>query len=51
MKLGVLTVPLYDRSIEEAFMYLSKLGVQAVEIGTGGFPGNTHLNLCSKNII
>ncbi|MCL2456995.1 MAG: sugar phosphate isomerase/epimerase [Defluviitaleaceae bacterium] len=44
MKLGVLTVPLYGRGAEEAFEYLSSLGVQAVEIGTGGFPGNTHLN-------
>jgi len=44
MKLGVLTVPLYDRSVEEAFAYLSARGVQAVELGTGGFPGNTHLN-------
>jgi sugar phosphate isomerase/epimerase len=44
MKLGVLTVPLYDRSTEDAFKYLSKLGVQTVEIGTGGFPGNKHLN-------
>lgn len=44
MKLGVLTVPLYDRPVAEAFEYLAKRGVQAVEIGTGGFPGNTHLN-------
>ncbi|MCL2578143.1 MAG: sugar phosphate isomerase/epimerase [Defluviitaleaceae bacterium] len=44
MKLGVFTVPLYDRNVEEAFKYLSNLGVQAVEIGTGGFPANTHLN-------
>jgi sugar phosphate isomerase/epimerase len=40
MKLGVLTVPLYDRSAEEAFRYLSSLGVQTVEIGTGGSPGS-----------
>ncbi|MCL2387394.1 MAG: sugar phosphate isomerase/epimerase [Defluviitaleaceae bacterium] len=44
MKLGVLTVPLYGRSLAEAFGYLAGLGVQSVEIGTGGFPGNTHLN-------
>lgn len=44
MKLGVLTVPLYDRSAEEAFKYLSSLGVQTVEIGTGGSPGNKHSN-------
>ena len=44
MKLGVFTVALYDRSVEEAFKYLSKLGVQCVELGTGGSPGNTHVN-------
>lgn len=44
MKLGVLTVPLYDRSAEEAFKYLSNLGVQTVEIGTGGSPGSVHSN-------
>ena len=44
MKLGVLTVPLYDRTIDTAFEYLSKLGVQCVELGTGGYPGNTHVN-------
>jgi sugar phosphate isomerase/epimerase len=43
MKLGVLTVPLSGLSAEEAFKYLSGLGVQAVEIGAGGFPGNAHL--------
>ena len=44
MKLGVLTVPLYDRPLAKAFEYLSGLGVQSVEIGTGGAPGKTHLD-------
>ncbi len=44
MKLSVFTVPLYDRSTEEAFAYLSQRGVQMVEIGTGGFPGTGHCN-------
>lgn len=44
MKLGVLTVATYDKTLEEAAKYLSSLGVQALEIGTGGCPGNTHLN-------
>lgn len=44
MKLGVLTVPLYGMSLEDALSYLHGLGVQAVEIGVGGCPGNTHLN-------
>ncbi|MCG8500757.1 MAG: sugar phosphate isomerase/epimerase, partial [Firmicutes bacterium] len=44
MKLGVLTVLFGSKSLEETLKYLSGLGVQAVEIGTGGFPGNAHAN-------
>jgi sugar phosphate isomerase/epimerase len=44
MKLGVLTVPLYGLPAEEAFAYLASLGVQQLEIGVGGYPGNKHLN-------
>jgi len=44
VKLGVLTVPLYDRPLAEALEYLARLGVQAVELGTGGCPGTTHLD-------
>ena len=44
MKLGVLTVPLYDRPVAQAFEYLAKLGVQTVELGTGGYPGTKHLD-------
>ncbi len=44
MKLGVLTVPLYDRSFEEALKWLSERGVHTLEVGNGGFPGNTHIN-------
>ncbi|MCL2030677.1 MAG: sugar phosphate isomerase/epimerase [Oscillospiraceae bacterium] len=42
MKLGVFTVALGDRSAEEAFAWLSARGVQAVEIGCGGYPGRAH---------
>ena len=42
MKLSVFAVLLQDRSFEEACKYLSERGVQAVEIGCGGFPGKTH---------
>lgn len=42
MKLGVLTVPLYSMPLEEALSYLSGLGVETVELGAGGYPGNTH---------
>ncbi|MDP4153201.1 MAG: sugar phosphate isomerase/epimerase [Bacillota bacterium] len=44
MKLGVLTVPLYDMSLEDTVKYLSSLGVEALELGTGGSPGKKHLN-------
>ena len=44
MKLGVLTVPLYDRGVEEAFAWLSKRGVESVELGSGGAPGTGHCN-------
>ena len=45
MKLGVLTVPLQNLPAEEAFAYLSGLGVQAVELGTGGYTNGNHLPL------
>ena len=42
MKIGVLTVLLSDRPFEEALDYLVELGVEAVEVGTGAYPGNAH---------
>ena len=33
MKLGVITVPLYDKSLDEALGYLKNLGVETVVIG------------------
>lgn len=44
MKLGVFTVLLGNQSLEKALAYLHESGVQAVEIGTGGFPGTAHAN-------
>ena len=44
MKVGLVTVPLYDKSLEEMLAYVKGLGVEAVEIGTGGFPGQGHCN-------
>lgn len=43
MKLGVLTVPLQALPAEEAFAYLHSLGVQTVELGTGGYTNGNHL--------
>ena len=42
MKLGVLTVILGDKSTEEAFKYLSSLGVETVELFAN--PGSSHFN-------
>ncbi len=44
MKLGVLSVSLYSMEFKEMLSYLKKSGVQAVEIGAGGYPGRTHCN-------
>lgn len=44
MKLGVFTVLLSGKSLRDALGYLSEAGVQAVEIGTGGYPGKAHAN-------
>jgi len=44
MDVGVLTVPLGDQPRESAFEYLSDLGVGAVELGCGGYPGADHLD-------
>ncbi|GAA0507457.1 DNA-(apurinic or apyrimidinic site) lyase [Halorubrum aquaticum] len=44
MDIGVLTVPLGEESIEDAFAYLSGIDVDAVEVGVGGFPGEDHVD-------
>ena len=42
MKLGVLTNLFGSLSLEETLTKLEKLGVEAVEIGCGGYPGKDH---------
>ena len=44
MKLGVLTVLYQDRPLNAALDQFVKLGIQAVELGTGSYPGNAHCN-------
>ena len=44
MKLGVFTVLLSDMKFKDALDYLVSTGVQAIELGTGGYPGNAHCN-------
>lgn len=45
MQIGVLTVLYNSLPITEALDKVKGMGVSAVEIGTGGYPGNAHLNL------
>ncbi len=44
MKLSVLTNLYGGMSLDETLAKLSKLGVEAAEIGCGGYPGNAHCN-------
>ncbi|WP_123534440.1 sugar phosphate isomerase/epimerase family protein [Halosimplex salinum] len=43
MDVGVLTVALGGESVDDAFAYLDEQGVDAVELGCGGFVGDDHL--------
>ncbi len=45
MKLCVLTVPYNKLTLEETLKTLSERGVQAVELGAGGYPSQAHLNV------
>ncbi|MBS4206960.1 sugar phosphate isomerase/epimerase [Bacillus sp. FJAT-50079] len=45
MKLGVFTVLFADKSFEEMLDYVQASGLDAVEIGTGNYPGNAHCDL------
>jgi sugar phosphate isomerase/epimerase len=42
MKLGVFAVLFAQKPLEEALDYIASKGLDAVEIGTGGYPGNAH---------
>ncbi|NMP37306.1 MAG: sugar phosphate isomerase/epimerase [Clostridiales bacterium] len=44
MKLGVFTTLLSNLALEDALKYFTSLGIEMVEIGTGGYPGNAHAN-------
>lgn len=45
MKIGVLTTLYQDRSFDETLEHLATLGVEAVEIGAGGWPGSSHCDV------
>jgi len=42
MKVGVFAVLFAQRPFEEALDYIKQAGCEAVEIGCGGYPGNSH---------
>lgn len=42
MKLGILTVPFASMTLEETLDYLQPLGIEAVELGSGGFTNPAH---------
>ena len=42
MKLGVLTNLMGDKPLDEVLAYLKPKGIEAVEIGCGGYPGKAH---------
>ncbi len=44
MKLGVFTVALGNKPLDEALAYFKTAGIQAIELGCGGYPGNAHCN-------
>jgi sugar phosphate isomerase/epimerase len=46
MKFGVFTVLFSNKSFEEMLEYVSSKGIEAVELGIGGYPGDVH---CSIN--
>jgi sugar phosphate isomerase/epimerase len=45
MKLGLLTVLLGKLSLDEVIKKIKPLGIEALELGTGNYPGDPHLKL------
>ncbi|MFC4401869.1 sugar phosphate isomerase/epimerase family protein [Gracilibacillus xinjiangensis] len=45
MKLGVFTVLFADKNFEEMLDHVKDSGLDAVEIGTGGYPGDAHCKI------
>jgi len=48
MKIGLLTVLFQNRPIEEVLDSVAEMGLEAVELGTGGYPGNAH---CDPDVL
>ncbi|WP_080848853.1 sugar phosphate isomerase/epimerase family protein [Cytobacillus gottheilii] len=45
MKLGVFTVLFSNKSFHDMLQFVSSKGVEAIELGTGGYPGDAHCSL------
>jgi len=45
MKLGVFSVLFSQKSFEETLDYIAEKGLQAIEIGTGAYPGDAHCKI------
>jgi sugar phosphate isomerase/epimerase len=45
MKLGVFTVLFSDKSLDDMLDHVALEGIVAVELGTGGYPGNAHCKI------
>lgn len=48
MKLGVFNPLFNQKPFEEALDYIATKGLEAIEIGTGGYPGNAH---CDPDVL
>lgn len=44
MKLGVFTVLFANKGFEEMLDYVKESGLDAIELGTGSYPGTVHCN-------
>ena len=48
MKIGILTVLFQDQPLEAALDQIAELGLEAVELGTGNYPGSAH---CDPDVL
>ena len=45
MKLGVFTVLFSEKTLDEMLDHVASKGIEAVELGTGGYPGDAHCKI------
>lgn len=45
MKIGLFSALFYDKPLEEVLDLIRDFGLEAVELGTGAYPGSAHLNV------